>query len=36
MPPEYNTEELEKQAKVAAVDAPRGNSHETMAEAATR
>jgi NADH-quinone oxidoreductase subunit F len=36
MPPEYNTAELEKQAKVAAVDAPRGNSHEIMAEAASR
>ena len=36
MPPEYNAEELEKNVKVAAVDAPRGNSHETMAEAATR
>ncbi|MCX6981143.1 MAG: NADH-quinone oxidoreductase subunit NuoF [Verrucomicrobia bacterium] len=36
MPPEYNAEELEKNAKVAAVDAPRGNSQEIMAEAATR
>jgi NADH-quinone oxidoreductase subunit F len=36
MPPEYNAEELKKEAKVAAVDAPRGNSHEIMAEAATR
>jgi hypothetical protein len=36
MPPEYNAEELEKNAKVAAVDAPRGNSQEVMAEAASR
>jgi NADH-quinone oxidoreductase subunit F len=36
MPPEYNAEELEKNVKVVAVDAPRGNSQEIMAEAASR
>src|SRR5947207_3010050 len=36
MPPEYNPAELEKNPKVEAVPAPRGNSHEIMAEAATR
>ena len=36
MPPEYNAVELEKNAKVTAVDAPRGNSQEIMAEAASR
>ena len=36
MPPEYNPGELEKNPKIEAVPAPRGNSHETMAAAATR
>jgi NADH-quinone oxidoreductase subunit F len=36
MPPEYNTEELVEKPKVEAVPAPRGNSEETMAEAATK
>jgi len=36
MPPEYNSSELEKTPKIEAVAAPRGNSEEIMAEAATR
>jgi NADH-quinone oxidoreductase subunit F len=36
MPPEYNPVELEKNPKIEAVPAPRGNSQEIMAEAATR
>ena len=36
MPPEYNASELEKNPKVEVVPAPRGNSEEIMAEAATR
>ena len=36
MPPEYNPSELEKNPKIEAVAAPRGNSEEIMAEAATR
>jgi NADH-quinone oxidoreductase subunit F len=36
MPPEYNASELEKNPKVETVPAPRGNSEEIMAEAATR
>jgi NADH-quinone oxidoreductase subunit F len=36
MPPEYNPGELEKNPKVEAVPAPRGNSQEVMAPAATR
>jgi NADH-quinone oxidoreductase subunit F len=36
MPPEYNSEELIENAKVEAVPAPRGNSQEIMAEAATK
>ncbi len=36
MPPEYNAAELEKNPTIEAVPAPRGNSEEIMAEAATR
>ncbi len=36
MPPEYNTTELVENEKVAPVSAPRGNSQEVMAPAATR
>jgi NADH-quinone oxidoreductase subunit F len=36
MPPEYNPEELEKNAAIPAVPAPRGNGQEIMAPAATR
>ncbi len=36
MPPEYNSNELEQNDKIEAVPAPRGNSHEIMAPAATR
>ena len=36
MPPEYNTTELVEQEKVEPVSAPRGNSKEIMAEAATK
>ena len=36
MPPEYNTTELTEKPQVEAVPAPRGNSQEIMAEAATR
>jgi NADH-quinone oxidoreductase subunit F len=36
MPPEYNTTELVEKEKVESVPAPRGNSKEVMAPAATR
>jgi NADH-quinone oxidoreductase subunit F len=36
MPPEYNSEELTENAKIEPVPAPRGNSKEVMAPAATR
>ena len=36
MPPEYNTTELVEREKVESVPAPRGNSKEVMAPAATR
>ena len=36
MPPEYNSTELIEKPAVEAVPAPRGNSHEIMAEAATK
>ena len=36
MPPEYNTGELEQNGKIESVSAPRGNSQEAMAPAATR
>lgn len=36
MPPEYNTTELTQKPQVDAVPAPRGNSKEIMAEAATK
>ena len=36
MPPEYNTTELVEKEKVEPVSAPRGNSKEVMAPAATR
>ncbi len=36
MPPEYNTAELTENATISTVAAPRGNSQEIMAEAATK
>ena len=36
MPPEYNTTELTENATISTVSAPRGNSQEIMAEAATK
>ena len=36
MPPEYNSEELTNEPKIEPVPAPRGNSQEIMAPAATR
>ncbi len=36
MPPEYNTTELTENATISTVAAPRGNSQEIMAEAATK
>jgi NADH-quinone oxidoreductase subunit F len=36
MPPEYNTTELTENATISTVPAPRGNSQEIMAEAATK
>jgi hypothetical protein len=36
MPPEYNTTELQQNETIEAVPAPRGNSQEVMAPAATR